>query len=336
MSFWKDRRVLVTGGAGFIGTNLVMRLVALGAKLRVVDSLERGRAENLAPLLDRIEFQQIDLRHQKACLAACKDIAVVFHLASRVGSSDYYSKYPADVLIENILMDTQILEAARGSRVERYFYASSVFVYPRELQQSLSLSLLKEENAIPANPPLSYGWAKLLGEQAVTYAVAQDTNFRGAMLRLMNAYGLYQDIDLERGSIIPVLVRRAIAYPKSKPFIINSSGQETRSYCYISDVVDAILLAIEKLDEHKLIGPLNIGSQEQIRIIDLAKMIIEISGKDIELVTSPSEAVVKGQLLDCSKARHWLDGWQPKVSLEEGLKRTFVYIEDQLTREEKI
>jgi len=163
MSFWSGRRILVTGGAGFIGSNLVERLVELGAHARVVDNLQRGRLENLQSCMEAIEFVRGDLTEPAVCLEACRDMEVVFHLASRVGGIGYYLQRPAEVMAHNVLMDTLVWQAATACGVERYLYASSAHVYPLELQDSPEAPLLREEQALPANPPLSYGWAKLLG-----------------------------------------------------------------------------------------------------------------------------------------------------------------------------
>lgn len=330
MSFWRSRRVLVTGGAGFIGSNLVERLVALGAHLRVADNLERGRIHYIAPYLSDIEFVQSDLTDKNACFEACKDMQVVVHLACKVGGIKYYLERPAEVLSHNILMDAFMVQAAEACGVERYLYASSAHVYPIELQQRSDPPPLREEEALPANPGLSYGWAKLLGEKQLEYTVAQGSALKAAILRFIGVYGKYQDMDLDRGSAIPVFIRRAIEYPRRRPFIILGSGNETRSYCYIGDVLDAMLLSVEKLDTQQLIV-LNIGSESLVRMQDLAREIIAISGKDIEILNDLChQTIIWGQVLNCSKARALLDGWEARTPLEEGLRRTYTHIEQRL------
>lgn len=332
MAFFKDRRILVTGGAGFIGTNLVERLVQEGARVRVVDNLDRTGAANIALFRGSIEFLERDLTDRESCQEACQDVEMVFHLAAKAGSSDYYRRHCADVMLQNVIIDAQVLEAARRCGVERYFYMSSVFVYPKGLQEGANAPALKEEDALPACPPLSYGWAKLMGEKALEYAVSQGPFPKGVIFRLMNAYGPYQDIDRDRGSIIPVLIQRAIEYPQ-RPFSIRGSGEETRSFCYMSDVIDAMLLAMEKVDG-RAPCPLNIGSQERIRIIDLAREIVDISGKRMDIVCLPGPAAVWSQAIDCSKARQLLDGWKPRVFLREGIRRTYAHVEAKLKEQQ--
>ena len=334
MSFWKNRSVLVTGGAGFIGSNLTQRLVELGAKVRVLDNLERGKLEYLKDVLDQIDFQKGDLRASEVCFEICKGMDVIFHLASKVGGIRCYLDKPGQVMTQNVLIDTNMIEAAKAQGVGFYLYASSAHVYPIELQQSPDAPPIREEQAIPAHPELSYGWAKLLGEREIEYTIAEGAELKAVIVRLIGAYGPNQDLDLDTGSAIPVFIRRAIEYPQRKPFVILGTGEETRSYCYISDVLDAMLLAIEKLDNQRLIGPINVGSETRIKIKDLVDEIIDISGKDIEVVNDLSHpTVIWGQVLDCSKAREILDNWVPKVSLREGLEKVYSHIQERLGRE---
>jgi nucleoside-diphosphate-sugar epimerase len=330
MSYWKQRCVLVTGGGGFIGLNLIPRLLEQGARVRVAETFERGRSDRLADFAE-IELIDGDLRDASVCSRACRDVEVVFHLASKVGSSEFYRRFPADVVLHNTLLDSQLLEAARSQRVVRYLHVSSAFVYPLERQTDPHAAALREEEAYPPNPANSYGWAKLMAERALAYAVDQDAQLTAVILRLSNVYGPHQSIDLERGSLLPVLVRRAVEYPRLSPFSIKGSGQETRTYCHVSDAVEAMLLAVEKLDRHRLLGPLNIGSEEPVRVVDLARRVIAVSGKDIELVTLPAAPpVTQSQTLDCSKARDLLDGWRPAISLEEGLRTLYRHVESEL------
>ena len=324
----------MTGGSGFIGANLVETLLALDAKVRVADSLERGRLESLRPWLDRIEFVQADLLERAACREACEGVDTVFHLASRVGAIGYYAAHPASVLADNCSIDANVLMAAAHSGVGRYVYASSVFVYPAELQRDPNAPALKEGQALPANPPNAYGWAKLFGEKLLQGATSEHPSLRGAALRLIGVYGPQQSLDLERGSIIPVLVRRAIEYPRGQPFTIRGTGLETRSYCYVGDVLRALLTAAEKLDSHTFLGPVNVGSETRITIIDLARMIVSLSGKDIEIVLTPAETLVWGQAVDCSEALRLLDEWRPEMPLSEGLRRVFEYARGLLEPEE--
>ena len=332
---WDEIAVLVTGGNGFLGTNLVHRLIDLGVKkIRVVDNLDRDKQYNLQIFENNIEFINGDLRDQSVCHAACKGMNIVFHLASKVGSIGFYQEYATDVLSHNTTIDTQMLEAARSSNISCYVYISSAFVYPLSRMQEPFSTPISENEAIPAKPAISYGWAILIGETAFQYAVEQDNTIKGIIFRLSNFYGPHQSADLERGSIIPVLIRRAIEYPDLHPFPIFGSGNETRTYCYISDVLDTLCIAVEKVKNYQIIGPLNVGSEEPIRIIDLTNKIIGISGKNIKVEKkSAPHPVTMRQTLDCSQAGLFLDGWKPKVSLKEGLEKMYAYVSDKMNQE---
>src|SRR5262249_35209999 len=157
-SWWKSRSVLVTGGAGFIGSNLAARLVEEGAQVRIVDNLERGRLEYLGPYLSDLEFREADLRNLQVCLDACDGVDVVIHLASKVGGIKYYMQRAGEVFAENTIIDHNVWSAAQDKGVPFYFYASSAHVYPGDLQQTPDSPLIHEEQAYPANPELSYGW----------------------------------------------------------------------------------------------------------------------------------------------------------------------------------
>jgi nucleoside-diphosphate-sugar epimerase len=330
-SFWRNKKVLITGGAGFIGSNIAARLVYLGSHIRVADNLERGCKDFLKPILERIDFQHVDLTESGACHRVCKGIEIVFHLASKVGGIGYYLSRPGDVILNNILIDSLMLGAALKTGVNYYLYSSSAHVYPVELQLVADASTIKEEQAIPAHPPLSYGWAKLIAEKQIEYKIEEGASIRAAIVRLIGAYGKNQDIELETGSAIPVFCRRAIEYPERKPFIIWGNGTETRSYCYIEDIIDGMLLSVEKLSEYNLVGPINVGSEDRVRIDDLAKMIIDISGKDIEILFDKTKkTVLGGQVADCSMANELLDGWRPKTPLKHGLERTYRHIQERL------
>src|SRR6202042_2114500 len=269
-------------------SHLVPRLVEMGATVRVADNLERGKFENLGEIGDAVDFREEDLRDLAACRRVCQGIDVVFHLASKVGGIGYYLSRPAEVMCDNTLIDTFMLRAAVETGVSRYLYAGSAHVYPIELQGSPESPLIREEQAIPAHPELSYGWAKLMGE-------------------------------------------KQIEYPAKGPFVVLGTGAETRSYCYIDDIIDGFLAAVRKMDQQQLVGPVNLGAEGRITIGDLAQEVIRISGKDIKISWDSSHpTVIWGQALDCSLAKEVLDGWMPKISLREGLQRVYSQVEKQL------
>lgn len=332
-NWWCGRKVLVTGGAGFIGSNLVPRLLQEHAEVRVVDSLVRGRLEFLRDSLPQIEFLQADLKSAQVCQQCCQGMEIVIHLASRVGGIRYYLERAGEVFRENTLMDLNVWTAAVAARVPYFFYASSAHVYPGNLQQAPDAPPITEPQAYPADPGLSYGWAKLQGEKLIGYDIAQGVPTRAAIARIIGAYGPNQDLDLAMGSIIPVLCRRAFEYPDRGPFVVLGTGGETRSYHFVTDTVEAILRSVRKLQDVQSVGPFNLGGEGRVTIGELVRAVIAISGKAIEIVWDRSHpTAIWGQAVDCSLAARLLDGWRPQVSLERGLATCYEHVAARLSQ----
>jgi len=329
MFSWKDTPVMVTGGAGFIGSALCKRLVSAGAKVRAVDNLERGKLAFLGDTLNQVEFVEGDLRDAAVARQACEGVEVVFHLASKVGGISVYVDKPYEVLATNMQLDINVAEGLKAHNVSRCFYASSAHIYPIELQRSAEAPAITEDQAIPAHPQLSYGWGKLIGEQLLLNLRIQQPSIRIAIGRIIGAFGPNQDFGLDTGSAIPVFIRRAIEYPNT-PFKVLGSGRETRSFCYVDDIVESLILSVEKLDDSDLIGPINLGREGYISIGELAAMIVEISGKDIPLNFNPSHpTLIWGQAVSLEATRKAL-GWEPKISLRDGLEMEYLHIQERL------
>ena len=328
MKWGKGQSVCITGGAGFIGSNLAARLLGEGARVRVVDSLERGRREFLAPIAKDIEFVQADLREAEAARKAVQGVDVVFHLASHVGSIRVYLQRSGDVMLSNLLIDQNVFRAVIECGKPRLFYASSTHVYPGHRQASPDTAAFREADALPAHPPISYGWAKLAGELCLLALASEHKDLRVSIARIMGAYGYNQDIDFETGPVIPVFCHRAALWPKVRPFRIWGTGKEARSFCFIDDVVEGILRSVAAQDRMQVVGPFNLAAEGRATIREIAETVVRVSGKDIELTFDPSVGtVIWGQAADCSLARELLEGWEASVSLEEGIRRTYRHIE---------
>jgi nucleoside-diphosphate-sugar epimerase len=332
MSFWQGKKTLVTGGCGFIGAFLVRSLLDGGAEVRIADNLERGSIESLGEAAQEVELHQVDLRDPGAARRECEGVDVVFHLASKVGGIGYYVKYPWDVMHSNLTMDGHVLNGLFDAEVPYYFYASSAHIYPIELQLDIQAPAIREDQAYPANPSLSYGWAKLMGEQGIASALAEGHKFRAAIARIVGAYGPGQDYQLETGSVIPVFSHRAARYPEL-PFRVLGTGRETRTYCYVDDVVQAILLSVEKLQESPQVGPYNLGTCDLTSIGEIAETIIGISGKEIAIDYDTSHPTkIWGQAPDISLAATLLDGWKPRMALRDGLAICYEDVKSRLER----
>lgn len=321
--YWpsKDGKIAITGAGGLIGSTLANTLHREGYKVLAIDNFEKGKKSALD---EGIEIKQIDLRVLYTKAPLFRGCTTVIHLASKVGGIGYYMDNAYEVLRENMLIDSNTLDCAIENNVKNYFYASSAHIY------SKLKGVIKEDDDRDASPLLSYGWAKLLGEKHLQYAV-KDGKIRGAIARYIGVYGEGQVFDLEIGSVIPVLCHRAVKHPEV-PFTLWGTGKETRTYCYIDDAIDATMKMIGKLFVEELVGPLNIGDDAYpVSIEDIAKEIIQISGKDITINYDTSkETVLWEQTCDCSAAYSLLHGWKATTPLREGLQRIYKDVEERL------
>lgn len=316
---------VVTGGAGFIGSHLVKRLLDEGREVLVADNFSRGRLENLKDVgAEKVKWVKADLRDYSQALAAIKDAETVYHLAAVVGSVEYlHGSEMAELraLQDNLVIDANVFRACLQYKVRRIVYASSVSVYPIDLQQKLDV-VLSEEDLRYYNPEGGYGWAKLLGEIQLGWMKGIDIG----IARIFTAYGPGEPLD-ETAHAVPALVRKAIMYPK-EDFIVWGPGEQTRSFMYVSDCVEALLRLEEKASNPPLI--VNVGSDKPISIRELAEKIVEISGKEIKIKYDPSKPVgPMSRTANIKKAREEL-GWNPTVSLEEGLRHTYGWVKKKL------
>jgi nucleoside-diphosphate-sugar epimerase len=324
-----SRRVLVTGGAGFVGSFLVDRLLADGYEVVVADDLSRGSFENIEHAVDDIDLVPVDLTTQEGCLRATEDVDDVYHLAASVGGIHYIQREQVGGLTPSVLMNQQMLEAARINDVDRFLFASSACIYR---QQHDDLNRFTEDQAIPADPHSTYGWAKVLGEVACQ-AYHEDCDLDCAMVRIFNAYGPRENLDLESAHVIPSFIRKAIEYPE-REFEMFGDGSQERGFIYVTDLVEGMIRAIEQKADGEAI---NLGNGEEVvSIKELAGLVTEISGKDIEIqhdMDAP-EGTYK-YAADTTKMEAALD-WTPEVSLTEGLAETYAWAAEELGADEEL
>jgi len=320
------RKVLVTGGAGFIGSHLVEKLLELGCDVRVADNLSRGTIENIKPFLSKIKFHKTDLTNLENCLSVTEDIEHVFHLASSVGGVQYIRTENVDNLTPSVLMNVNMLEAARICGVEGFAFTSSACVYR---EKNSSLNRFKEDGAFPAEPPTTYGWAKILGEVACR-SYHKDYGIKCAVVRIFNAYGEKENLDPRWSHVVPSLIRKAVLYPKEK-FRVFGDGNQERAFLYVKDCVEGLIVATERISDAE---PVNLGGEEVTSIRRVAEKIVSLSGKDIEIEFDPSgPRGVNRYCADTTKMKTILN-WRPRTSLEEGLKKTYQWAEEVLARTE--
>jgi GDP-D-mannose 3',5'-epimerase len=325
----KINKILVTGGAGFIGSHFVKRMVNKGYEITVIDNLERGKFEFLESIISKITLVKADLKDYESVKKYFKGQDCVVHLASKVGGIGTYTSKPYDIMSSNITIDSNVLKAVIENKISKYFYASSAHIYPKSLQTTNDSPLIHEDQAYPADPELSYGWAKLIGELSIQSATKEYSFLNAAIARFIGIYGPDQDFELKTGSVIPVFSHRAIKYPEVD-FSVWGTGKETRSYCYIEDTLDCMELMIDKMNSLNLVGPLNVGKEERVSIAEIAEIVVDISEKNIQVEYDTSKnTVIWGQWCDCKKAKELL-GWEAKTSLKEGIKIVYNNIKNRI------
>ena len=312
--FWKGKKVLVTGGAGFIGSHVVEKLVGLGADVTVLDNLQNSSLKNLEKVKDKYEFIKGDCTDPATANKACRGQEVVMNLAARVGGIEYNRTHQATMLGDNLLIGTVVLEAAKNNNVKRFLVVSSACVYPRNCAVPTPESEGFMDEPEPTNG--GYGWAKRMSEKLGMY-YTEEFGMNIAIVRPYNAYGPRDHFDPETSHVIPALIKRAI--DGEDPIKVWGSGNQTRAFLYVEDLVEGMLLAVEKYPKS---DPINLGTNEEISIIDLVKKILEITGINakIEFDTSKPDGSPRRNS-DNTKAEDKL-GFLAKTNIDEGLKRT--------------
>ena len=315
------RTVLVTGAGGFIGGHLVTYLKKKGYWVRGVDIKE----PEFAPT-DADEFALLDLRRWEACLEATRGIEEVYALAADMGGMGFISANHARILSNNSLINLHTIEAARVNGVSRYLYTSSACVYPENLQEVADVVPLRESDAYPAMPQDAYGWEKLISERLCIH-YQEDHGLETRIVRFHNIFG-------ENGTWhggrekVPAALCRKIATAKLTGDLeieIWGDGEQTRSFCYIDDCIEGIY----RLMRSDFSEPLNLGQDRMVTINQLADIIADEAGIVINKRHVDGPQGVRGRNSDNTLLRSVLK-WEPTISLEEGLSRTYQWIEGQM------
>jgi nucleoside-diphosphate-sugar epimerase len=312
---WKNRSVLVTGGASFIGSNLVSSLRQLGACVRVVDDLSSGKLENIRDLVDRggVEFMEGDLREPGVAERAVEDMSIVFHLAADHGGRGYVDLHQAACAV-NLMLDGIVFRECRRAGVDKVVYASSGCVYPNYIQTDPNqiLYLTEEMAGPPYDADNMYGWAKLMAEMTLR-AYYKDWGMKCASCRYFTVYG---PRGVENHAVIAMIGR---AFVKHDPFVVWGTGEQIRNWTYIDDIVRGTILAAEHIDDGTAV---NLGTMERIRVIDAAQEVLRYMGHAARIEPHPEMPTGPyNRVADNSLAKKLL-GWEPEVNFMDGLHRT--------------
>ncbi|HEX7363967.1 MAG TPA: NAD-dependent epimerase/dehydratase family protein [Dehalococcoidia bacterium] len=328
---WEKKKVLVAGGAGLIGSHIARTLVYKGAVVTVADNLSSGSRKNFEDFKSKIEFVSADLRKDANCMKLSKSKDYVFQLAANMGGIGYITAVGADIMRDNILINVNMVQSSFENKVKGYFYSSSACVYPEYRQKDSAVTPLKESDAIPADPDQFYGWEKLATEK-LCEAYQKDYGMNIRMARFHNVYGeVFTAFDKDKGKAPCHIIMKALRYPEQE-FVLWGDGKQTRSFLYIDDCVGGVL----KLMDSNYMKPVNIGSDRLVTIDELAQIIIKISEKNIEVKHDLSKPQgVRGRNADITLVKKEV-GWEPKVSLEEGLKRTYEWASKRMNELENV
>lgn len=311
-------KVLVTGAGGFIGHHLVKRLKKEGCWVRGVD-LKYPEFEPTAA----DEFEILDMRRWADCLQATRGVEDTYALAADMGGMGFISKYHAQILHNNLLISNHTLDAARINGVKRYLFTSSACVYPEYKQTEVNVTPLKEEDAYPAQPQDAYGWEKLVTERLCLH-YREQYGVETHVVRFHNMFGPLGKWEGGREKAPAALCRKvAVAKLKGEPSIeIWGDGEQTRSFCFVDDCVEGIY----RLMTSDFPGPVNLGQDRLVTVNELADLIMQAAGVKLEKKHIEGPLGVRGRNSDNTLVKQKL-GWEPKVSLEDGLARTYTWIE---------
>ena len=313
-------RILVTGAGGFIGHHLVKYLVSEGHWVRGVDIKHPEYEPSAAQ-----EFEILDLRRFDNCLIATRNIDEVYHLAADMGGIGYITAFHAEIARNSAMINLHTLEAARTNGAKRFLFSSSACVYPQYLQKRPDVADLKEEDAYPAEPEEGYGTEKLFMEEMCKY-YREDYGFETRVVRFHNVYGPLGTYEGGKEKAPAAICRKVALALDGGEIEVWGDGEQTRSFMHVDDCVEGIHRIMRSDYPH----PLNLGTDELVTINQLVDLVAEVAGKDIIKRHDLSKPQgVRGRNSDNNRLRQVL-GWEPRISLREGLLPTYRWIESEL------
>jgi len=319
----KETRILVTGAGGFIGHHLVKTLKERGYWVRGADIKTPEFEESPAD-----EFEVLDLRRSDDALQACRNVDRVFHLAANMGGIGFIENFKGLIVRDSTMINIHTIDAARVMGVKRFLFTSSACIYPGYKQKEADLTPLKEEDAYPAEPEDGYGWEKLYMERVCRH-YSEDFGLDTRTVRFHNIFGPLGTYEGGREKAPAAICRKIAMIEDGGEIEVWGDGEQTRSFCYVSDCVEGLIRLMDS-DFHE---PLNLGQDRMISINELVRIVSEIAGKKVTIRHELDRPLgVRGRNSDNTLLRKVL-GWEPELSLEDGLKITYEWIEAELARQ---
>lgn len=317
-----EPRTVVTGAGGFIGGHLVADLRRQGRAVRAVDAKPLPQWYQVC---DDVENVVADLQLKEACAAACRGADAVYQLAADMGGMGFIERNKARCML-SVLTSTHMLQAALEAGVQRLFYASSACVYNADKQRSPDVVPLKEEDAYPAMPEDGYGWEKLFTERMCRH-FREDFGLVTRVARYHNVYGPHGTWEGGREKAPAAICRKVIEakFTGSREITIWGNGEQTRSFMYIADCIKGT----QAIMASDLAEPINLGSSELVTINQLVDIVEAIAGVRLKRrydLSAPQG--VNGRNSDNTRIRALL-GWEPSITLTDGLRETYAWIYDQ-------
>lgn len=328
----RDLTVLVTGGAGFIGSHLCERLLTDGAKVVCLDNLSTGKMSNLSGIRRQKRFRLVkgDVLDARTVNNAVKGVDAICHLAAKVGVK-HYVKHPIEVVRTNVFGTYNLLEACKLSKLKCFLFASTSEVYGRNPDVPLG----EQSSRILGSTQIDrwcYSTSKSIDEH-LCHSYSEEYGIPLVVLRYFNSYGPRQESS-DYGGVVSIFMRRILCNQRPQ---VHGDGKQTRSFMFISDAIDATLASLLRAAAKG--GVFNIGNPVETSILELAKNIIRLAGKEAELKPElipygefygKSYEDLRRRVPDISRARHLLD-FEPRVALKEGLHSTFQWYQKEFT-----
>lgn len=313
--YWKNKKVLVTGGTSFIGSHLVDLLVEAGAKVRVADDLSSGKIQNISHYVrnKKVAFIKMDLLKSDNCAKAVKGVQTVFHLAAIHGGRGYVDLHQA-LCAQNLAMDGMLFKASYEAGVEKVVFASSGCAYPNHLQTDTAKELYLTEDMVgpPYDADNMYGWAKLMAEMTLR-SYTKDFKMKSASLRFFTVYG---ERGHENHAVIAMIAK---AFVKMNPYPVWGTGEQIRNWTHVKDIVRGMILAGEKIEDGTAV---NLGTMERTRVIDCAKEVLRYTGHKAQIKLEPDKPVGPLNRVADNKLAKRLLGWEPQIKFMDGLRST--------------